>query len=383
MDFTLLAEVFSQNTPFFICVSSIFGLMIGSFLNVVIYRFPIMLERAWLEGAREFLEEYERNHSEKKSSIEHSTDTATVIKTTPTDNEAATENETAVESGTIQSTQAPQQASTELTTASAPSDNHTQKESEETLPPDETDLDHSTDSPKQSACPKEEAFNLMVPRSRCPSCNHLIGALENIPVLSYLIQQGKCKNCKVSISPRYPIIETCTALLTGFLAWHFGPNAQFLAACVITWVLLSASMIDYDHQLLPDQLTLPLMWFGLVLAIYEVFVPLQDAVIGAAVGYLCLWTIFWTFKWITGKDGMGFGDFKLLAALGAWCGIQSLPTIIILSSFVGAVIGIGLIMFQGRDSSKPIPFGPYLALAGWLYLIFGESIDVHQWLFAA
>jgi leader peptidase (prepilin peptidase)/N-methyltransferase len=262
-------------------VAGLFGLLIGSFLNVVIYRVPKMYQRAW-------------------------------------------ENEVAEEAG--------------------------------------------------QPLPHTDRFNLMVPRSGCPHCGHRITALENIPVVSYLVLRGKCSSCKAPISPRYPIIEAVTGLLSAVVVWHFGTGLLGIGALVFLYMLVAMTWIDYDTYMLPDNMTLPLMWLGLLINLNGTLVPLHDAVIGAAAGYMALWSIYWLFKLVTGKEGMGYGDFKLLAALGAWMGWTMLPTIILLSSVVGAAVGLSLIAFAGRDRDKHIPFGPYLAGAGLLALLYGERI---------
>jgi leader peptidase (prepilin peptidase)/N-methyltransferase len=220
----------------------------------------------------------------------------------------------------------------------------------------------------------EETFNLIAPRSRCPHCGHTISALENIPVVSYVWLRGKCSACRKPISLRYPAIEALSAVLTGVTAWHFGFGTAGFAAIVLTWALIALAFIDVDHQLLPDIMVLPLLWLGLTLNLFDVFTPLPAAVIGAMAGYLSLWLVFHLFKLLTGKDGMGYGDFKLFALFGAWLGWQSLPLIILLSSLTGAVIGIGLIVLRGRDRAQPLPFGPYLAIAGWIALLWGHDI---------
>jgi leader peptidase (prepilin peptidase)/N-methyltransferase len=222
--------------------------------------------------------------------------------------------------------------------------------------------------------PHQDRFNLMVPRSSCPCCGHQITALENIPVISYIALGGKCRKCKARISPRYPAIELLTAALSGLLVWTFGSGAAGMATLLFAWLLIAMTFIDFDTQLLPDDLTYPLLWAGLLININGTFVPLQDAVIGAAAGYLVLWAVYWLFKLVTGKEGMGYGDFKLLAALGAWLGWTMLPTIILLSSIVGAIVGISLIVFAKRERSNPIPFGPYLAAAGMLAMLYGEQL---------
>lgn len=222
--------------------------------------------------------------------------------------------------------------------------------------------------------PHTERYNLVVPRSACPQCKRQIGALENVPVLSYLALRGKCAGCKTPISIRYPLVEALTGGLSALLIWHFGSGWAGLATLVFVYLLIAMTFIDADTQLLPDDLTLPLLWIGLLLNLSGLFVPLQDAVIGAAAGYLSLWAIYWAFKLLTGKEGMGYGDFKLLAALGAWLGWKMLPIIILFSSLVGAAVGIALIVFTRRGRDKPIPFGPYLAAAGLLALLYGRTI---------
>jgi leader peptidase (prepilin peptidase)/N-methyltransferase len=268
--------------PGFIALSAVlFGLAIGSFLNVVIYRLPIMMERAWRRDCGEF------------------------------------------------SGKAPEQ---------------------------------------------EERFDLSMPRSRCPHCGHTITARDNIPVISYLMLRGRCRACGAHISLRYPLVEILTAVLTVVTALHFGFGWQALFAVLLTWSLIALSFIDFDKQLLPDSITLPLLWLGLLLSLFGIYTDSQASIIGAAAGYLSLWSIYHLFRLLTGKEGMGYGDFKLFALFGAWLGWQSLPLIILLSSAVGAVIGISLIMFRGRDRSIPIPFGPYLAIAGWIALLWGEQL---------
>ncbi|HEX9301278.1 MAG TPA: A24 family peptidase [Casimicrobiaceae bacterium] len=223
---------------------------------------------------------------------------------------------------------------------------------------------------RDEAVPEEPVYNLVVPRSACPACGHRITALENIPVVSWLALRGRCSACRAKIPARYPIVEILGGLLAAYAIYHFGPTAKGVAACVLLWTLLALTMIDVDTQLLPDDLTLPLLWAGLFVnllgdkGVMGSFVSLNEAVIGAIAGYLSLWTVYWLFKLIRGKEGMGYGDFKLLAALGAWLGWQMLPLIVLLSSVVGAVVGIALIVFKGRDHNIPIPFGPYLAIAG-------------------
>ena len=296
-----LAEILAS-TPWLLaaCVFLV-SLLVGSFLNVVIHRVPIMLEREWKAQAREVLVEPGRADG-----------TATVD-------------------------------------------------------------DRTDDSP--------ERYNLLVPRSRCPTCNAEITALQNIPVVSWLLLGGKCASCRASISVRYPIVEFATAVLSAVVALHFGWHWQMLAALLFTWALISLTVIDLDHTLLPDVITIPLLWLGLLLSLSwhaGLTAPAptdpSSAILGAACGYLILWTVYWAFKLITGKDGMGYGDFKLLGALGAWMGWQMLPLILLLSAFAGAVIGVALILLRGRDRNVPIPFGPYLAAAGWIALLWGPQI---------
>lgn len=271
--------------------SLILGLLIGSFLNVVIYRVPKMMERDWQNQCREFL----------------------------------------ANDGNV---------------ATLPSNNE-----------------------------KQEPFNLMVPASTCPHCGHKIRAWENVPIVSFLYLRGKCSNCKSDISARYPIIELVTGLLSVAIIYHIGINWSGLAALVLTWSLIALTMIDIDTYLLPDDITLPLLWLGLIVNSFSLFTDLPSALWGAVAGYVSLWSVYKLFKLLTGKEGMGYGDFKLLAALGAWMGWQMLPQIILLSSLVGAVIGISMIVIRGRDKNIPIPFGPYLAIAGWIAFVWGDTIN--------
>ncbi|NQD95204.1 prepilin peptidase [Pseudomonas sp. CrR25] len=258
------------------------GLLIGSFLNVMIYRLPLMMQRDWQSQAREILE----------------------------------------------------------------------------LPSE----------------PSTGTFNLILPNSRCPHCSHEIKPWENIPVLSYLALRGKCSNCKAPISKRYPLVELACGLLSAYVAWHFGFTWQTAGMLLLTWGLLAMSLIDADHQLLPDALVLPLLWLGLIANYFGLFVSLEDALWGAIAGYLSLWSVYWLFKLVTGKEGMGHGDFKLLAMLGAWGGWQVLPLTILLSSLVGAVLGVIMLRLRNAETSTPIPFGPYLAIAGWIALLWGDQI---------
>ena len=287
-------ELLSTSLTFYLIAVGLLGLTVGSFLNVVIHRLPIMMEREWRAHCAEI-------------------------------------------------------------TADAAAQNA---------------LDVSSATSKDP----EEKLTLSTPRSRCPHCAHAITALENIPVISYLWLRGRCSGCSAKISARYPIIEFITALLSVAVAWHFGFGWPALAGLFFTWALITLTMIDFDHQLLPDSITLPFLWLGLGLSLWQVFVDTPTALIGAIAGYLSLWTVYWAFKLVTGKEGMGYGDFKLLALLGAWMGWQMLPVIILLSSAVGAIVGISLIVVRGRDRNIPIPFGPYLATAGWIALLWGHEI---------
>lgn len=217
-------------------------------------------------------------------------------------------------------------------------------------------------------------YNLWVPRSACPQCGHQITALENIPLISWLFLRGRCSSCSTPISARYPLVELLTAVLSAAVAWKWGVSMQALGALLLVWSLVTLAFIDLDTTLLPDSLTLPLVWLGLLLNMNGVFVPLADAVIGAMAGYLILWSVYWLFKLVTGKDGMGYGDFKLLAAIGAWLGWQMLPVTLLLSSVVGALIGIAMIVLVKHDRRVPIPFGPYLAGGGLVALFFGADL---------
>lgn len=235
--------------------------------------------------------------------------------------------------------------------------------------------DNYVASETQQELPHTDKYNLIVPRSACPQCGHQISAFENIPVISYLMIGGKCKQCKTPISARYPIVESITSLLTALIIWHFGSSIVGLSAVIFTWLLIAMTFIDIDTQLLPDDLTLSLLWCGLLVNMAGGFVSLESAVLGAVFGYLSLWSVYWIFKLVTGKEGMGYGDFKLLAALGAWMGWSMLPLIILLSSLVGAVVGISMIAFGKMNKNKPIPFGPYLAGAGLIALVWGQAIS--------
>jgi len=278
----MLIDYLASHVLAFVLFAALLGLLIGSFLNVVIYRLPIMMQREWRAQALEYLE----------------------------------------------------------------------------CPPE----------------PVGERFNLLLPSSRCPHCDHQIRSWENIPLVSWLALRGKCSSCRAPISSRYPLVELACGLLSGYVAWHFGFTWEAGAMLLLTWGLVAMSMIDIDHQLLPDSLVLPLLWLGLILNNFGLFVSLESALWGAVAGYLSLWSVYWLFKLVTGKEGMGYGDFKLLAMLGAWGGWQVLPLIILLSSVVGAVVGTILLRIQRAESNAPIPFGPYLAIAGWIALLWGDRI---------
>ncbi len=275
------------NVPaLFSALAGVIGLLVGSFLNVVIYRLPIMMQRGWRKECAEYLQ----------------------------------------------------------------------------IAPD-------------AAQAVEEPFNLTFPLSRCPGCNTPIKPYQNIPVISYLFLRGQCASCGCHISMRYPIIEAFTALASVVVAWHFGYTPQAVFALLLTWSLMALIFIDVDHQLLPDSITLPLLWLGMCLSLFNVFTDAHASIIGAVAGYTALWAVFHLFKLATGKEGMGYGDFKLLALFGAWLGWQYLPIIILLSSLVGAVIGVGMIVFVKHDRNVPIPFGPYLAAAGWIALLWGNDLN--------
>ncbi|TVP83649.1 MAG: prepilin peptidase [Thioalkalivibrio sp.] len=278
-----MAALLEALAPWAVPIAVLFGLLIGSFLNVVIHRVPLMMQRAWEEEARAILEQ-----------------------------------------------------------------------------PDPE--------------PAPDRLDLWWPRSRCPQCSREIRAHENIPVLSYLLLRGRCPGCATRISWQYPLVELLTAMLFAISVLHFGPTPAGLAAVLFTGMLIAAAGIDARTTLLPDQLTLPLLWFGLAINYFGVFTDLESAVIGAIAGYLVLWLVYHAFRLLTGKEGMGYGDFKLLAALGAWLGWQALPLVLLLASLVGAIVGIALILLRGRDRNIPIPFGPYLAAAGWIALIWGDAL---------
>ncbi len=274
------------NFPYFLTAfACLVGLLVGSFLNVVIYRLPIMMQRNWRKECIEYLQ-----------------------------------------------------------------------------------IDSTESEP-------QETFNLVFPLSRCPNCNTPIKPYQNIPVISYLFLKGQCATCSNPISSRYPIIEAFTAITSAIVAWHFGDTPQTVFALMLTWSLIALSFIDIDHQLLPDNITLPVLWLGLFLSLFGLYTDVHNSIIGAIAGYTILWSVYHLFKLATGKEGMGYGDFKLLALFGAWLGWQYLPVIILLSSLVGAMIGISMIIFVKRDHNIPIPFGPYLAAAGWIALLWGNDLN--------
>jgi leader peptidase (prepilin peptidase)/N-methyltransferase len=223
--------------------------------------------------------------------------------------------------------------------------------------------------------PPAERYDLVQPRSACPKCGHKIPAIENIPLASYIALGGKCSRCKAPISLRYPVVEALSAALAGYIAWRYGLTAAMLGALLFAWAMIALAFIDLDTFYLPDSITLPLLWAGLLFNAANTFTDLHSAVLGAAAGYIALWAVFWAFKYATGKEGMGYGDFKLLAAIGAWLGWKMLPLTILASSMVGAVVGIGLIVFAKHAREKPIPFGPYLAVAGLIAMFWGEKIN--------
>lgn len=227
--------------------------------------------------------------------------------------------------------------------------------------------------------PHTSRYNLIAPRSACPSCGHQLSALDNIPVFSYVWLKGRCRYCRAPISQRYPLVEIITALLSALVVWQLGSELKGFAALLLVWCLIALTFIDIDTQMLPDDMTLPLIWLGLLVNLGGGFVPLSDAVIGAAAGYLSLWSVYWLFRFATGKEGIGYGDFKLLAALGAWLGWMMLPFIVLLSSAVGALVGIAMIVLRGHERDKPIPFGPFLAIAGLIALFYGDTL-VQLWL---
>lgn len=227
--------------------------------------------------------------------------------------------------------------------------------------------------------PKREKFNLMTPRSRCPNCGHKISAWENIPVISFLILRGKCFGCGQKISWRYPLVETFSGCIALLLAFHFGPTLQLLGALVLCWSLIAIAGIDYDKMIIPDEIVLPVLWLGLLLNLNNTFVSIDQSIYGCVLGYLILWGFYWLFKLITGKDGMGYGDFKLVACLGAWLGANMLFAVIVGSAFLGAILGGAYMIFKNKETGKQIPFGPYIAIAGFFVLLWGK--DINNWYF--
>jgi leader peptidase (prepilin peptidase)/N-methyltransferase len=298
-------ELLQTSPVALITVVVVLGLLVGSFLNVVIHRTPKVLAREWRSQSVDIMSEW------------------------------------AQEADAPAPVRAARDWMLELRTALA-------------------------------AAPR---YNLVVPRSACPNCQHKITALENIPVLSWLWLRGRCAGCKTAISARYPVVEALTGLLSGYVAWRFGFTLTTLGALIFCWALIAGTFIDFDTQLLPDDITLPLLWLGLLFNLGGTFTSLSAAVIGAIAGYLSLWTVYWAFKYATGREGMGYGDFKLLAAIGAWLGWKMLPAVILLSSLVGAVVGILLIWLAKHGRHVPIPFGPYLAAAGIIALFWGDAIN--------
>ena len=290
--------VLSHNQWLFLVLCFLFASVIGSFLNVVIHRLPVMMKREWQQECNQYLQEYQPEFAKQLGEAK----------------------------------------------LNAPIDNYPAK------------------------------YNLILPKSACPKCGAHIKPWHNLPIIGYLLLGGKCASCNTAISARYPIFELLTALFISTLGWYLGPTLQFVYATILTFGLIALSGIDLDEMLLPDQITLPLLWLGLLVNISGTFTNLTDATIGAVAGYLSLWSVYWLFKLLTGKEGMGYGDFKLMALFGAWLGWQMLPLIILLSSLVGALVGILLILFKNLNRGNPIPFGPYIAIAGWVALVWGQQI---------
>lgn len=358
----------------------IIGLLVGSFLNVVIYRLPRMMEAEWREQCEELLhcsaDATKAVNAEPAVPLDGiginagSIDDASADSALLMPSDAAASTPVSLSTASLNSASLTQANLTQTSVAQTPL-------SEPPLPESavESDADAASALHTETADEKKQTFNLCVPRSRCPHCGHQITALENIPIVSYLFLGGKCADCRAPISLRYPSIELTTGLLSMAVIYFFGATWLGLAALIFTWCLIALTMIDIDTQLLPDSITLPLVWLGLIVNSFNGFTSLQSALWGAVAGYLILWSIYWLFKLLTGKEGMGYGDFKLLAALGAWMGWQFLPQIILMSSLVGAVIGIMLMIIKKRGKEIPIPFGPYLAIAGWIALIWGDHIN--------
>jgi leader peptidase (prepilin peptidase)/N-methyltransferase len=343
------------------------GLLIGSFLNVVVYRVPIMMDNELRAECAELIQ-HEAPAAPSEAPAEPTTPAAAL--------------ESQAEPALVESRETLLETPSEIP-ASLPPEVIPEGLVDQPVPAPET----AADEPPREPAP----FNLMVPRSACPNCKAPITALQNIPVVSWLALGGKCANCKAPISARYPAVELATGLLSGFIAWHFGFSGLALAAMVFTWLLIALTMIDFDTQYLPDQLTYPLLWLGLIVSLWhpvwgpggEVIGP-RESVIGAAAGYLSLWSVYWVFKLVTGKEGMGYGDFKLFAALGAWLGWQMLLPIIVFASGVGAILG-GVVMIRRRKGADmQVAFGPFLAVAGWLALVAGHWVVTRYFaLFAA
>ncbi len=298
--YQLVFETFPLAWP---CLAGILGLLVGSFINVVAYRFPLILEQSWIADANYITHIIKAGYS--------------LIKPRPL-------------------------------------------EFEQSVPE-----------------PEPPKITLSKPRSHCPKCKTQVKAWHNIPLLSFLLLKGRCAHpeCDAKIPKRYFVVELLTGIGSFVVAQHFGFTAASVAALFLTWVLMALTLIDLDTQLLPDQIVIPLVWIGLLLNMQELFVSLDSAVIGAIAGYMSLWSLFHLFRILTGKEGMGFGDFKLFAALGAWLGVGALPAIIMLASLFGSVLGLGMIVLRGHNSQKPIAFGPYLAVAGWIYMIWSEQIN--------
>ncbi|MFZ5654748.1 MAG: prepilin peptidase [Pseudomonadota bacterium] len=294
--------------PALLAAALILGLLVGSFLNVVVYRLPLQLQRTWRHDALAWLQ------------------------------------------------------------SASPAEDPQPPGAVLAVPGEALAV------PGEAPPEPREPFNLVTPRSRCPSCGAGIAAFDNIPVLSWLWLRGRCRHCGAPISRRYPLVELASGLLAVLVVAHFGVTVQGAAALVLSWTLLALSLIDLDHQLLPDVITLPLLWCGLLLNVAGTFVPLADAVIGAAAGYLVLWSLYWSFRLATGREGMGYGDFKLLAALGAWFGWEALPLLLLIASFSGALYGTAAILRCRHPRRRPFAFGPFLALAGWLVLMWGEVL---------
>ena len=331
-------ETLALHPALFIGCCVVLGLLVGSFLNVVIYRVPIMMD----------------------NELRADCAALAAAEAPPADSQTSSDAPDSLEA---------------TESAVAPPTSGTSSAAEGALEPPVSEV--AAEEPVAAA----PAFNLLVPRSACPSCHTLIRAQENIPVLSWLMLGGKCSSCGAAISKRYPLVELTTGILSGFVAWQLGFGMTTVAALVFTWFLIALTMIDFDTQFLPDQLTYPLLWLGLLVSLTnpvwapsaEALTP-RDSIIGAASGYLSLWGVYWAFRGLTGKEGMGYGDFKLFAALGAWMGWQMLLPIIVFASGVGAVFGIVVMIRQHKGRDTQIAFGPFLAIAGWLALMFGHRL---------